>query len=166
VHLIDHLKGMGTFVGLPVSKDPKTGIIESQLNLNKQAGKDLLEDYKFSNQHGRSLQHSHGFLAVPSRYTKNEKGGRDFAEIKQFEYSTLLFGAVSNTPLHAIKSDGSIIDLIDELELKLSFCGYSDEYGRMIENKVRDLKALLKEDTPSADTCLLKALSELSTKLN
>jgi len=167
VHLVDHSKGMATYVGLPIAKDPKTGIVESQLNLNKQVGRDLLEDYKFSNEHGRSLQHSHGFLAVPARYSKNEKGGRDFAEIKQFEYSTLLFGAVSNTPLHSIKSNQDISDLIEELELKLSFCGYSDEYGKAIENKVKELKSLIKqEDAPLADTHLLKALNELSIKLN
>lgn len=145
VHLIDHQKGMSTYVGLPVAKDPKTGIVESQLNLNKQVGRDLLEDYKFSQQHGRSLQHSHGFMAVAGKFSKNEKGGRDFAEIRQFEYSTLLFGAVSNTPLHGIKSDETIEDLISELELKLSFCGYSEEYGRLIETKVAELKAMIKE---------------------
>lgn len=150
VHLIDHQKGMNTFVGLPVAKDPKTGIIESQLNLNKQVGVDLLADYKFSQEHGRSLQHSHGFMAVSGKYTKNEKGGRDFAEIKQFEYSTLLFGAVSNTPLHGIKSDSDINELIDTLEQKLSFCTYSDEYGMLVEKKLSELKAMILE--PSNDT--------------
>lgn len=145
VHLVDHQKGMATFVGLPVAKDPKTGVIESQLNLNKQAGRDLLEDYKFGNQHGRSLQHSHGFMAVSGKYTKNEKGGRDFAEVRQFEYSTLLFGAVSNTPLHNIKSNEDIKELIETLESKLSFCSYSDEYGKMLENKLLELKSMILE---------------------
>lgn len=151
VHLVDHQKGMATYVGLPVSKDPKTGIIESQLNLNKQAGKDLLEDYKFSNQHGRSLQHSHGFMAVEGKFYKNEKGGRDFAEIRQFEYSTLLFGAVSNTPLHGIKSDAEAAEIIDLLSAKLSVCSYSDEYGKMLEQKIAEIKAMITEpDTHSA----------------
>lgn len=158
VHLVDHQRGMATYVGLPVAKDPKTGIIESKINLNKQIGRDLLEDYKFSNEHGRSLQHSHGFRAVKDKFNKNEKGGRDFSEIMQFEYSTLLFGAVSNTPLHGIKSENDVQELIIELELKLSFCGYSDEYGKLIENKVAELKAMLKEpiihsnDEPLQDT--------------
>lgn len=145
VHLIDHAKGMSTYVGLPVAKDPKTGIIESKLNLNKQVGQDLLADYKFSNEHGRSLQHSHGFQAVSGKYEKNEKGGRDFAEIRQFEYSTLLFGAVSNTPLHSIKSDADVSELIETLELKLSFGNYSNEYGKLLEVKLSELKSMILE---------------------
>jgi len=145
VHLIDHQKGMSTFVGLPIAKDPKTGIVESQLNLNKQVGIDLLADYKFSQEHGRSLQHSHGFMAVSGKYTKNDKGGRDFAEIKQFEYSTLLFGAVSNTPLHGIKSDTDVNELIETLTLKLSFGNYTEEYGKLLETKLQELKSMILE---------------------
>jgi len=52
VHLVDHKMGTGTFVGLPIKKDPVNGIIESQLNLKKQVAIDLLEDYKFSQEHG------------------------------------------------------------------------------------------------------------------
>ncbi len=152
VHLIDHAKGMSTYVGLPVAKDPKTGIIESKLNLNKQVGLDLLADYKFSNEHGRSLQHSHGFMAVAGKYEKNEKGGKDFAEIRQFEYSTLLFGAVSNTPLHGIKSNEDVNELIDTLEAKLSVCNYSDEYGKIIELKVKELKAMILEPETHSTT--------------
>jgi len=145
VHLVDHQKGMATYVGLPVAKDPKTGIIESQLNLNKQAGLDLLADYKFSQQHGRSLQHSHGFRAIQGKYSKNEKGGRDFAEIQQFEYSTLLFGAVDNTPLHSIKSSEDAQEIIEILSLKVSTGNYTDEYGKLLEIKIKELKSMILE---------------------
>lgn len=145
VHLVDHKMGTSTYVGLPLSKDSESGIIESQLNLNKQVAKDLLEDYIFSQKHGRSLQHSHGFLAIKDKYTKNEKGGYDFAEVKQFEYSTVIFGAVSDTPLHSIKSSVTIEDLIDELKLKLATCNYSDEYGKLIELKIIELKSMIIE---------------------
>ncbi len=145
VHLVDHKLGTSTFVGLPVRKDAENGIVESQLNLNKQVGIDLLEDYKFSQKHGRSLQHSHGFLAVKDKYEKNEKGGYDFAEIKQYEYSTVIFGAVSETPLIGIKGSNTIEDLITELELKLKTCNYTNEYGKLIELKIVELKGMLIE---------------------
>lgn len=147
VHLVDHKIGTSTFVGLPVKKDAESGIIESKLNLNKQVGRDLFEDYKFSQENGRSLQHSHGFKAVEGKYSKNEHGGYDFAEIKQFEYSTVIFGAVSDTPLHSVKSEESINSLIIELELKLRTCNYSNEYGKLIEDKIKELKNMVIEPT-------------------
>lgn len=150
VHLVDHKMGTSTFVGLPIRKDSENGIIESQLNLNKQVGIDLFEDYKFSQKHGRSLQHSHGFTAVKDKYTKNEKGGYDFAEIIQKEYSTVIFGAVSETPMLGFKSQGSIDDLVLELETKLKFCNYSDEYSKLLELKIQELKSMFIE--PSIDT--------------
>ena len=152
VHLVDHKMGTSTFVGLPIKKDAETGIIESKLNLNKQVAVDLYEDYKFSQEHGRSLQHSHGFSVMKDKYTKNDKGGYDFKEVKQFEYSTVLFGAVSDTPLHQIKSlDKSNIDeIINSLEMRLKFCNYSDSYGKLIEQKIIELKSMIIE--PSIDT--------------
>lgn len=149
-HLADHKLGTSTFVGLPIKKDAENGIVESKLNLNKQVAIDLFEDYKFTQANGVTLEHSHGFAAVKDRYTKNERGGHDFAEIKQFEYSTVLFGAVSDTPLHGIKDQTTIDQLIDELELKCRTCSYSDEYGKLIEAKIKELKSMIIE--PSQDT--------------
>ena len=74
--------GTTTFVGLPIAKDAENGIIESQLNLNKQVAIDLFEDYKFTQANGTSLEHSHGFVAQKDKFTKNEKGGYDFAEVR------------------------------------------------------------------------------------
>jgi Caudovirus prohead serine protease len=160
VHLVDHKMGTATYVGLPVKRDSETGIIESQLNLKKQVAIDLLEDYKFSQEHGRSLQHSHGFMGISGKYVKNDKGGRDFSEIKQFEYSTVLFGAVSDTPLHGIKSNEDAMELAQLLELKLKTLNYTDEYAKLIEQKIAELKAIIKEPgnhsltttEPSGDT--------------
>lgn len=171
VHLVDHKMGTSTFVGLPVRKDAENGIIESQLNLNKQVGRDLLEDYMFSQKYGRSLQHSHGFSAVKGKYEENEKGGYDFAEVKQFEYSTVIFGAVSDTPLHSIKSNTSMEELIIDLELKLRTCNYSDEYGKLIEDKIKELKSMIiepinhsKVDKPEVAQALHKFINHI--KLN
>lgn len=168
VHLVDHQKGMATYIGLPVAKDPKTGIVESQLNLNKQIGLDVLADYKFSQQHGRSLQHSHGFMAVAGKYQKNDKGGRDFSEIRQFEYSTLLFGAVSNTPFHGVKSSEEATDLIELLSLKVGWGNYTEEYCKLLELKIKELKSMIlepqlhsKNEEPSNDTQKLQQFYSL-----
>lgn len=171
VHLVDHKMGTSTFVGLPIKKDAETGIIESQINLNKQVGIDLFEDYKFSQQHGRSLQHSHGFSAVKGKYEKNDLGGYDFAEVKQFEYSTVIFGAVSDTPLLGMKSKTDISELIIDLELRLKTANYSTEYGKLIEDKIKELKRLLLEPIIHSDNETIKeadkslnALKELLNK--
>lgn len=160
VHLVDHKLGLATFVGLPIKKDPESGIIESQLNLNKQIAKDLLADYMFGHEHGRSLQHSHGFMAIAGKYTKNEKGGKDFSEIKQFEYTTTLFGAVNDTPLHGIKSESEAQDLFELLCIKVSKGNYTDEYGKLLEMQIERLKSMILEplkhsnlmQEPSKDT--------------
>ena len=144
VHLLDHKMGLATWVGLPIKKDPETGIIESKINLDKQIGKDLLADYKFGLENGRSLQHSHGFMPVKGKYEENEKGGYDFAEVKQMEYSTVLFGAVEDTPVHAIKSKSDALELIELLELKLRTMNISDDYALTIEKNINQLKTLLK----------------------
>jgi hypothetical protein len=143
VHLVDHRMGTQTFVGLPIKKYPDTGIIESKLNLNKQIGKDLLADYKFGMENGRSLQHSHGFIPVKGKYDENEKGGFDFKEINQMEYSTVIFGAVENTPIHSIKSKKDAVEIIGILETKLRTLNISDDYGKQIEKHINQLKSLL-----------------------
>ena len=143
VHLVDHRMGLYNYVGLPVKKIPETGVIESKLNLNKQIGKDLLEDYKFSLDNGRSLQHSVGFIPVRGKFEENEKGGLDFFEVKLMEYTTTLFGAVEDTPLHGIKSKVEAKEIIEILEQKTRMLNISDDYGKQIENHIKQLKSLL-----------------------
>jgi len=144
-HLVDHRYGVSTFVGIPINKDPLTGIIESKLNLNKQVAIDLFEDYKFTKEHGTTLEHSHGFIGINGKYQKNEKGGWDYSEVRQYEYSTVLFGAVSDTPLHDIKNKKTIQETIDLLKLKLHTLNYTNEYGKLLENKVKELEQMLLE---------------------
>ena len=71
-------------------------------------------------------------------------------KLGQYEYSTVLFGAVSETPLLGLKNNEGISDLIDDLEARLKVCNYTNEYGRLIEEKIKELKQLLNE--PSQDT--------------
>jgi HK97 family phage prohead protease len=148
VHLVDHKVGTSTFVGLPIAKDAENLIIDSQLNLDKTVAKELLSDYAFGLKHGRSLQHSQGFHAV--KYDKNERGGYDFAEVNMKEYSTVLFGAESDTPVHAIKDAGKAIEYIKLLEERCKFGFLTDENGLQIEKLIKQIKDILKE--PSVDT--------------
>jgi len=148
VHLVDHKVGTSTFVGLPIRKDADNLIIESQLNLSKTVAQELLSDYEFSMKHGRSLQHSQGF--IPVSYTKNDKDGYDFSEVNMKEYSTVLFGAESDTPVHGIKSAEDAVMLIAKLEKRLKFGFLTDPSGKEIEKHIKAIKNLLQE--PSFDT--------------
>lgn len=143
VHLVDHKIGTSTFVGLPIKKDPDNLIIESQLNLNKTIAKELLSDYEFGLKHGRSLQHSQGFRAV--KYKENERGGFDFEEVNMHEYSTVVFGAESDTPIHSIKSAKDANDLINLLEKRCSFGFLTDEKGLKFESLIQEIKQLINE---------------------
>lgn len=148
VHLIDHKVGTSTLVGLPVRKDPDNLIIDSQLNLGKTVAKELLSDYEFCLKHGRSLQHSQGF--IPVKYDKNDKGGFDFKEVNMKEYSTVVFGAESDTPLHAIKNVKEANKYMEMLIERCKFGFLTDEQGHKIEALISQIKTLLKE--PSKDT--------------
>ena len=148
VHLVDHKVGTSTFVGLPIRKDADNLIIDSQLNLDKVVAKELLSDYEFGLKHGRSLQHSQGFMAV--KYDKNERGGLDFAEVNMKEYSTVLFGAESDTPVHAIKDANSALHYIKLLEERCKFGFLSDENGKQIEMLISKISTILNE--PFMDT--------------
>lgn len=143
VHLVDHKVGTSTFVGLPIKKDPENLIIESQLNLDKVIAQELLSDYQFGLKHGRSLQHSQGFRAV--KYKDNEKGGFDFEEVNMHEYSTVLFGAESDTPVHSIKSEKDAMHYIDLLEKRCSFGFLTDENGLRMESLIKQIKDLINE---------------------
>ena len=148
IHLVDHKVGTSTFVGLPIKKDPDNLIIDSQLNLDKVVARELLSDYEFGLKHGRSLQHSQGFM--PIKYDENEKGGFDFAEVNMKEYSTVLFGAESDTPVHAIKDANSAIKYIKLLEERCKFGFLSDENGKQIELLISKINTILNE--PLKDT--------------
>lgn len=143
VHLLDHKVGTATFVGLPIKKDPENLIIDSQLNLNKTVAKELLSDYEFGIKHERSLQHSQGF--VPVKYGKNEKGGFDFSEVNMKEYSTVVFGSESDTPVHAIKSEQALLEYMSQLEQRCKFGFLTDAKGKEIELLISKIKEILKE---------------------
>lgn len=90
-------------LGVPLEGREEGGnlIMVGKLNLNKQMGRDILEDYKLFAENGRTLEHSIGVQAVK----RDPKDEARVLEWKMFEYSTLTsWGANPQTFLVDIKS--------------------------------------------------------------
>ncbi len=58
------------------------------------------------------------------------------------EYSTVLFGAESDTPVHGIKTAEDAIVLIQKLENRLKFGFITDPRGKQIEKHIEEIKNL------------------------
>src|SRR6188768_744218 len=136
-------------VGVPIEGKEKNPHLEmlGQLNLKKQLGRDVYEDYKLYAEYNKSLEHSIGVQAVK----KEQKGEtRHIYEWKLWEYSTLYgWGANEQTPLLSIKSNKSIVDEIDWLEIKLRKGNFSDEKFINIESQLKQLRSLCLEPEQS-----------------
>jgi len=141
-HLLNH--DIYKLIGVPIKlwEDEIGAIARSQLNMNKQLGRDVFEDYKLYAEHGRTLEHSVRVYPVK----RSSEDNRRVIEWKLWEYSTLYgWGANPETPLIDIKSmdEINITELMDDLELMISKGNYSDERGKQIETKYSELKSLL-----------------------
>lgn len=115
-------------LGVPLHGEEKGGnlIMTGQLNLKKQIGRDILEDYKLYAEAGRTLEHSIGVKAIKRDNTDPAK----VLEWRMFEYSTLTsWGANPQTFLVNIKSatQEQVKDAIDFLRLACKQKGYSDD---------------------------------------
>ena len=91
-------------LGVPLEGAEKDGnlVMVGQLNLNKQIGRDTLEDYKLYAAAGRTLEHSIGVQAVK----RDKEDHRKVLEWKMWEYSTLTsWGSNPQTFLVGIKND-------------------------------------------------------------
>lgn len=96
-HRVDQL------LGVPLEGKEEDGnlVMTGALNLNKQMGRDILEDYKLYAENGRTLEHSIGVSAVKRDASDPAK----VLEWKMYEYSTLTgWGANPQTFLVDIKS--------------------------------------------------------------
>lgn len=132
-------------VGVPIEGKEKYPYLEmlGQVNLNKQLGRDVYEDYKLYAEYGKSLEHSIGVEAIK----KVEKDGiRRVHEWKLWEYSTLTaWGANDQTPMLGIKSLEDIESSINWLDLKLRKGNFSDEKFVQIEKELSLLRSLCTE---------------------
>ncbi len=129
-------------IGVPIEGKEKNPYLEmlGQINMKKQLGQDVYEDYKLYAQYGKSLEHSIGVEAVKK---EQKDDTRHIYEWKLWEYSTLYgWGANENTPALSIKSEKSIADEIDWLEIKFRKGNFSDEKFLDIEKQLKLLRSL------------------------
>ena len=146
-HLIDHKFNYENIVGLPLNmvETDSHAIIESALNLDIQKGKDLYSNYKFFAEHGKTLEHSIGYSTVKTN-KNTEIRGEDISELKLYEYSTVNWGANSETPLVDLKSINNIEDVllnIEQLTRHINKGDITDEQGKNIESLINTLKTYI-----------------------
>lgn len=129
-------------LGVPLSGEEKDNnlIMTGQLNLKKQIGRDILEDYKLFRDCGRTLEHSIGVKAL----ARDEEDRRKVVRWKMLEYSTLTgWGANPQTFLVGLKSatGDQIRDAVELIRMAFKQHGYSDE---RLKNYDMELNLLLK----------------------
>lgn len=141
-------------IGVPIEgRETDTHLeLVGQLNMNKEIGKDVYEDYKLYAEYGRTLEHSIGVDAI--KYTIDGQV-RKVSEWKLWEYSTLTnWGANPDTGLVSIKSD------IDWMNIQLNKGDYTDEKFSEIEKHLKLLKSLIIEPQSTQEEPIdLKAIS-------
>jgi len=147
-HWLNHNREQ--LIGVPIKlyEDDFGAIAVSQLNINKQLGRDVFEDYKLFAAHDKTLQHS--VRVQPIKFEEDRSGDKYARKVSEWklimEFSTLYgWGANQQTPLIDIKS-------MDDLELMIREGDYSKERRKLIENLYDKLKQLLdsSEDDPQA----------------
>lgn len=132
---------MTQLLGVPLRGEEKEDnlIVTGQLNLKKQIGRDILEDYKLYADAGRTLEHSIGVKALK----RDKADKRKVLQWKMFEYSTLTsWGANPNTYLVGIKgltAPQKAREAVDFLTLALRQKGYSDERYKIMETQLANL---------------------------
>ncbi|MBA7486856.1 hypothetical protein ES707_22418 [subsurface metagenome] len=141
-HLLNH--DIYKLVGVPLKlwEDEIGAIARSQINMNKELGRDVFEDYKLYSEHGKTLEHSVRVYPVK----RSTEDNRRVIEWKLWEYSTLYgWGANEETPMIDLKNldEINITELMADLELMLSKGNYSDERGKQIEETCDKLKGLI-----------------------
>lgn len=156
-HWLNHERDKLLGVPIKLYEDDLGAVAVSQLNIRKQLGKDVFEDYKLFAEHGKTLQHS--VRVMPVKFEEERDKDRTVRKVSEWklvmEYSTLYgWGANQQTPLIDIKS-------LSDLELMMREGNYSDEKGRLIEETYNKLKRLLEsddpQDTPKKDPSALEA---------
>jgi len=158
-------------IGVPLEaiEDNFGLLVRGQLNMQKEIGRDTLEDYILYSEAGKTLEHSIGVQAVKSEVVEGDaisseyqsrgiKWMRRVSEWKWWEYSTLTsWGSNERTPMVDIKSLLELNDTVDFLERMLKG-NYTDERLKKVEETLSILKSLDKEplkttlDKPENDT--------------
>lgn len=120
-HLKDHDRTKAIGIPLELYETNEHLIAVSLLNVKKEFVKDVVSDYIFMSQNGRTIEHSVGFSPIDGKFEKNvDTDGYVFRELKLNEYSTLSYlGANQNTPFFDIKSQEDL-NKLETIEKRLS----------------------------------------------
>lgn len=143
-HFLNHDSRLLVGVPLEMKEDDFGLLIRSQLNLKKELGRDVYEDYKLYAEHGKTLEHSIGFNVV----RRDSSNKAMITEYKLWEYSTLTnWGANEWTPLVDLKS---INVTPEELEEKIQIL--TEMYNRKYsDTRLKSIEIVLKDLTDSPD---------------
>lgn len=139
--LYNHDRGM--LLGVPIEGKEDGGnlVMTGAINLKKQMGRDVLEDYKLYAEYGKTLEHSIGVNAV--KRDKNDP--RIVKEWELWEYSTLSsWGANPQTYLIDIKNRdmASLGEHLNFIRKALTM-HYSDERLKELESNMEIIEKAL-----------------------
>ena len=141
-------------IGFIVSgKETQTDLVlESQLNLNKQIGRETYEDYKLAQQLGKNIEHSIGVWAIK----RDDKDSRKVLEWRLEEVSTLTMrGANPSTGfinLKSIDADTDPQSAVDYLRAVLNM-RYSDDKLKRYESQLSLLEKSMKDENVEIVQC-------------
>jgi len=138
---IKHLRDHWNLIGKPLemSEDETGLLVLSQLS-NSTTGRDTIEDYKLN-----LLEHSIGFEII-KRAVDEEEEVQYLKELKLWEYSSVTWGANSQTPLVSLKGlkpEDQLKRLntkMDRLTNALKTGHYTDERFEEIEYQLQVIK--------------------------
>ena len=131
-------------LGCPIEGKEDDGnlIMVGQLNLKKEIGRDILEDYKLYAEHGKTLEHSIGVKAIK----RDELNKSIVKEWSLWEYSTLTnWGANPSTFLIDIKEEKNVEYHIKMIEKALGM-RYSNERLKSFESNLEIIKKAIMGD--------------------
>ena len=152
-HWLNHDRDKLLGVPLELKEDDFGAIAVSQINIKKQLGADVFEDYKLFAEHDKTLQHS--VRVIPMKFEEDRSKDKYLRRVSEWklimEFSTLYgWGSNQNTPLIDIKE-------MKDLELMMREGNYSDEKARLIEETYNKLKQLIdSQDTQETDPSALE----------
>lgn len=134
------------------NESPTDLVLESQLNLNKQIGRETYEDYKLAQQLGKNIEHSIGVYAIK----RADKDTRRVLEWQLEEVSTLTKrGANPSTGFINLKSIDADTDpqgAIDYLRAVLNM-RYSDDKLKRYESQLSLLEKSMKDENVEIVQC-------------
>jgi HK97 family phage prohead protease len=144
---LNHDKNILLGIPLEANQTEKHLVIRGKLSMEKQVARDVYADYKLYAEHGNSLEHSVMVQAVK----RDDVDDRIVTEWKLWEYSTLTsWGANSETPMLGIKSEKSIQDTINWLEIALKKGNYTDERFMKMDQHLSKLRSLIDAEPESS----------------